>query len=412
MIDRHLIRNLENKILNDEKSIIKFLRDIVAIPSINSQIQKVGERVAEEMLDLGFEEVRFDIQGNIIGKIGQGSRVIIYDSHLDTVDVGDPANWQFDPFLGVIKDGYFYGRGSCDEKGSTPGMVYGLAYAKQLGLLENSTVYYFGNMEEWCDGIAPRVFIEIDPAIKPDFVLVGEPTNMAINRGHRGRIELKITSKGKSAHAASNHLGVNAIYQLLPIIQGIQLLEPSLETDPFLGKGCITVSDMKVTTPSINAVPDLAEIYIDRRLTFGETFDDAVRQMQEIIDHQKIPNIQVEVLSYDEPSYTNFQLKVDKYFPAWALDDNHFAVKAGQITREHMGLPDKPTGKWNFSTNATYWAGIKNIPTIGFAPGDEKTAHSTEECICLEDVKKSTQFYAMFPTILDQYLSMINKEKL
>ena len=158
-------------------------------------------------------------------------------------------------------------------------MIYGLSIANEMGLLDGWTAYYFGNMEEWCDGIAPNSFVEVDPKVKPDFVVIGEPTKMNVYRGHKGRIEMKVTAKGKSAHAANNHLGDNAIYALLPVIEGIRDLEPKLGDHYFLGHGKITVSDMKVQTPSINAVPNEAVIYIDRRLTFGETKEEALAQV-------------------------------------------------------------------------------------------------------------------------------------
>ena len=168
------------------------------------------------MRRLGFDEVRFDMMGNILGRIGDGPRVLVYDSHIDTVGIGDPAAWEWDPFEGKVIDGVLYARGACDEKGSTPGMVYGLALARDLGLLDGWTAYYFGNMEEWCDGIAPNAFVDDDPGIRPDFVVIGEPTKMQVYRGHKGRVEMKVVAKGRSAHAASNHLGDNAIYKLLP----------------------------------------------------------------------------------------------------------------------------------------------------------------------------------------------------
>src|SRR5258708_7448477 len=168
------------------------------------------------------------------------------------------STWDWDPFEGKVENGILYARGACDEKCSTPGMVYGLSFARDLGLLEDTTAYYFGNMEEWCDGIAPNTFVEVDPQVRPDFVVIGEPTKMQVYRGHKGRLEMKITAKGKSAHAAANQLGDNAIYKLLPIIASIRDLEPQLGDDPFLGHGKITVSDMRVQTPSINAVPDEA----------------------------------------------------------------------------------------------------------------------------------------------------------
>jgi len=389
---------------SDSEKIIRFLKDIVRIPSIDSQIKKVGERIGDEMQVSGFEQIRFDIQGNLQASIGDGPRLLVYDSHIDTVGIGDPKNWTYDPYAGVIENGKMFGRGTCDEKGSTPPMIYGLSYAKKLGLLEGYKVTYFGNMEEWCDGIAPRVFCEHDPAIIPGAVLIGEPTNLKVYRGHKGRIELKIKSYGKSAHAASNYLGINAIYQLLPVISQIQQMEKDFHTDPFLGQGRITVSDMKVSAPSINAVPDYAEIFIDRRLTFGESADLALDQIEKIVKEQAQAKLEVEVLDYQTPSYTGFTLKVPKIFPAWALDENHALVKAGQETRKIIGLPYEPAGKWEFSTNATYWAGIAGLPAIGFGPGDERVAHAPNEYVELKEIIKSIEFYALFPMIVDRFL--------
>lgn len=388
------------RVEQNREAIIRFMRDIVAIPSMDGQIREVGERIGEEMRRLGFDEVRFDKMGNILGRIGNGPRVMVYDSHIDTVGIGDPEEWAWDPFQGKVEDGVLYARGACDEKGSTPGMVYGLAIAKELGLLEGWTVYYFGNMEEWCDGLAPRAFVEVDPGVKPDFVVIGEPTRMQVYRGHKGRVEMRVVAKGKSAHAASNHLGDNAIYKLLPVIAGIRDMEPQLGDHPFLGHGKITVSDMRVKTPSINAVPDEAVIYIDRRMTFGETKEEAVAQVEALIPPEERDKVKVEVLRYEEPSYTGFVLPVEKYFPAWALEEDHPLVQAGQEVRRLIGLPAAPTGKWDFSTNGVYWAGTAGIPSIGFGPGDEVTAHTVEDSVPLEDVVKATAFYALLPAMV------------
>jgi acetylornithine deacetylase/succinyl-diaminopimelate desuccinylase-like protein len=75
-------------------------------------------------------------------------------------------------------------------------------------------------------------------------------------------------------------------------------------------------------------------------------------------------------------------------------------VQAGVKARQLIGLPDAPTGKWNFSTNGIYWAGKAQIPSIGFGPGDEVTAHTVNDSVPLEDVVKSTEFYAILPSII------------
>ena len=398
MAERAALERLKARVEQARADIIGFMCEICAIPSVENHIRDCGERIAAEMKRLDYDEIWWDEMGNIVGRIGSGDKILLYDSHIDTVGVGDPEEWGWHPFEGKIEDGILFARGACDAKGSTPGMVYGLAIARELGLLDGFTAYYFGNMEEWNDGQAPHAFVETE-GIRPDFVVIGEPTNMQIYRGHKGRVEFKIVAKGRSAHAASNYLGDNAIYKLLPIMERISQLEPELGRHDFLGQGRITVTDMDVKTPSINAVPDEATIYIDRRVTFGESPEAELRRLQDIIGERD--DIHVEILVYDEPSYTGFVMPLDKVYPAWAYPEDAPIVKAGLMAGRAL-YDDIGTGKWDFSTNGIYWAGKAGIPSIGFAPGDEIYAHTVLDQIRLDDVVRSTEWYALFPSVLRQ----------
>jgi putative selenium metabolism hydrolase len=399
-----LIQRLKSGVAEQREPIIRFMREICAIPSMESQIGPVGERIGAEMRQLGFDEVRFDKMGNILGRIGGGPKVIVYDSHIDTVGVGDRSEWEWDPFEGKVEDGMLYARGACDEKGSTPGMVYGLALARDLGLLEGCTAFYFGNMEEWCDGIAPNSFVEVDPKVRPDFVVIGEPTKMQVYRGHKGRIELKITARGKSAHAASHYLGDNAVYKMMSIITNIRELDRRLRLglggDPLLGQPSIAVTDASVRTASINAIPDQFTIYLDRRITLQESREHVVAQLKGLIPDYLQAEIHVEELFYDTPSYTGFVFPVEKYYPAWALEEAHPLVQTGQRAIAELWGEARPLGTWGFSTNGTYWAGKAGIPSIGFGPGEEEWAHTLDEHIRLDDVVRATEFYALFPGLL------------
>ncbi|NWF68967.1 MAG: YgeY family selenium metabolism-linked hydrolase [Chloroflexi bacterium] len=397
MVDQALISKIQARVAAQRQDIITFLRELCAIPSYDSLILQVGKRAEAEMRKLGFEEVWFDRMGNVVGRIGSGPRKLLYDSHIDTVGIGAPEEWQWDPFTGKIENGIFYARGACDEKGSTPGMIYGLALAKECGLLEGISAYYFGNMEEWNDGIAPHALVEVE-GLRPDFVVIGEPTRMQVYRGHKGRVEMQVVAKGKSAHAASNFMGDNAIYKLLPVIDAISKLEPELGDDPFLGHGRITVTDMTVKTPSINAVPNEARIFIDRRVTFGEEPAQELERIKRVIGQRD--DIEASILIYDTPSYTGFVFPLDKIYPAWALPEEHAYVQAGvEAGRLLWGAP-LPTGKWDFSTNGTYWTGKAGIPSIGFGPGDEIHAHTVLDQVPLDDVVRSTEWYALLPALL------------
>lgn len=402
------IEVLKKKVEENRENIIQFMRDICAIPSMEGQLKDVGERIGAEMTKLGFDEVRFDKMGNILGRIGSGKRVIVFDSHIDTVGVGDPTEWGWDPFKGKVEDGILFARGACDEKGSTPGMVYGLAFAKELGWLQDTTAYYFGNMEEWCDGIAPNTFVEVDPKVRPDFVVIGEPTKMNVYRGHKGRIELKITASGRSAHAATHYLGDNAVYKMMAVITQIRELDRRMRfgmgKHPIQGHPSIAVTDVSARTASLNAVPDQFTIFIDRRITSNEPHDDVIAQIKGLIPDYLQDEIQVEELFYDDPSYTGFVFPVSKYYPAWLLDENHPFVQVGQETIKALWGEERLLGTWDFSTNGTYWAGKAGIPSIGFGPGDEKYAHTILEQVPLDDVVKATEFYALLPKMLGQKL--------
>jgi putative selenium metabolism hydrolase len=387
---------IQSLVAHHRDDMIRFLREIVAIPSPDGEIKDVGQRVAQEMERLHFDEVRFDRMGNVLGRVGHGRRVLLYDSHLDHVGIGNPAAWQWDPYKGKIENGILYARGACDEKGSTPGMVYALAILKQLGLAEDWTLYYFGNMEEACEGIAPNELVEVE-GIKPDYVVIGEPTKLNVYRGQRGRLEMKVVAKGRSAHAASFYLGDNAVYTMLPIIAGVRDMQDRLGDDPFLGKGGAAVTKIECQTASLNAVPDECTIYIDRRLSFGESKEAALAQVKALrgADHAE-----VSILRYDRPSYTGYVFPVEEYYPAWAIPADHVLVQAGQAAYRAAFGREPVVGKWNFSTNGVYWTGKAGIPSIGFGPGDEIYAHTVNDQVPLDDVVYATLFYALLPAMI------------
>jgi putative selenium metabolism hydrolase len=403
------INEIRKRVAGNHDNIINFLHEICAIPSMDGQLKDVGDRIQAEMQKLGFDETRFDKMGNTVGRIGNGPKVIVYDSHIDTVGVGDPAEWDWDPFKGKVENGRLYARGACDEKGSTPGMIYGLAMARDLGLLDGYTAYYFGNMEEWCDGIAPNAFVEADPKVLPDFVVIGEPTKMQVYRGHKGRIELKITAHGRSAHAASHYLGDNAVYKMIAVITQIRELDRRMRFGmgyhPVQGYPSIAVTDVVARTASINAVPDQFSIFIDRRLTLSETREEIIATIKGLIPDYLQDEIHVEELFYDAPSYTGFVFPVSKFYPPWLLEDTHPLTQAGQDTIEALWNEKRSLGTWDFSTNGTYWAGKAGIPSIGFGPGDEKTAHMRDENVPLDEVVAATEFYALLPGILSKQVN-------
>ncbi len=390
--------SIQRELAQHHEAMIQFLRDLVAIPSYDGQLGPIGDAIGVRMADLGFDEVRRDSMGNILGRIGDGQRILLYDSHIDTVGVGDLSQWQWDPFQGKYEDGIIYGLGAGDEKCSTPPMIYALATLKKLGLAKDWTLYYFGNMEEWCDGISGHALVEHE-GIRPHYVVIGELTGMEIYRGHRGRTEISVTFKGRSCHASAPERGDSALKKAVPFIQGVERLHEELKSRPdaFLGAGSIAVTSVKTNSPSLNAIPDECSIYLDRRMHPAETREVVLDELL------ALPNAhlaEIVVPGYETPSYTGFVFPVEKIFPAWALTEDHPYVRAAQSAfASCYGRPAK-TGKWVFSTNATYWMGKAGIPSLGFGPGEEHWAHTTLDQVPAYEMVQCADFYALLPFFL------------
>ncbi|MFQ6059431.1 MAG: YgeY family selenium metabolism-linked hydrolase [Anaerolineae bacterium] len=378
----------------DRSNLIAFLQDLVRIPSPSTKEKAVAERLAEEMRRVGFPRVRHDRIGNVIGRLGDDTgRRLIYNGHMDTVSVSDPASWAREPYGAQIEGGVLYGLGACDMKGALAAMVYGAKALIDAGVQLAGELCVVGVVqEEPCEGLAMRVLIE-EEGLGPDFVVLGEPTDLQIKRGHRGRVEMKVTVRGRSCHAATPRRGRNAIYDAARLIFGVELLAPQLASDPFLGRGSIAVTQIDSSAASRNAIPDTCSFCIDRRLTLGETEAKALAEIRGIIAREGV-QARVNVAEYEAISYTGYECRTREYYPPWALDQDHPLVQAtSKAVRETLGYRPK-VGQWAFSTDGVYTMGKANIPTVGFGPGEERFAHTVDDQIRLDDVVAAARVYA------------------
>lgn len=390
-----------------QKDMTQFLRDMIAIPSESAEEEKVILRIKEEMEAVGFDEVRIDPMGNIIGRIGNGKHLIAMDAHIDTVGVGERKNWDFDPYLGYEDENKIGGRGASDQEGGMASMVYAGKIIKELGLDKDYTLLIAGTVqEEDCDGLCWQYLIEKEK-IKPEFVVITEPTSLNIYRGHRGRMEIKVSTRGISCHGSAPERGDNAIYKMAPIIQELEELNHRLLDNDFLGKGTLAVSEIGHSSPSRCAVADGCWLSIDRRLTDGETYESAIEEIKALPSVKKAGAI-VEMYDYKRPSYTGLVYPTKAYFPTWVLPEDHVVCQSTVEAYKNLFNKEPLVDKWTFSTNAVSIMGRHNIPCIGFGPGKEEQAHAPNEITFKDHLVKACAMYATIPT---KYIEQIKEGK-
>jgi len=369
------------------------LSNLVKIKSVSTSEKAVAAELKRQMEEAGFDEVKIDGLGNVVGRIGNGKTIIALDGHIDTVDFGNMNNWNFDPLSGEIEDGFVKGRGSVDQKGGPAAFVTAGKIIKELGIDKDVTVYFTGTvMEEDCDGLCWKYIVEED-GIEPDFVISTEPTNLNIYRGQRGRMEIEISFRGISSHGSAPERGKNAIYMASKICLELEKLNNKLKFDEFLGKGSLTVTEFVSGSPSLCAVADFAKIHIDRRLTWGETKESAIAEIENLITDM---DAKVSVLHYEETAYTGLRYGMEKYYPTWKIDENSTIVKTAVSAFTELFNKKPLIDKWTFSTNGVTINGYYGIPVIGFGPGNEVFAHAPNEKVPVSDLVAASAFYAAF----------------
>ena len=417
----------------------RFLRAMISHPSESCEEGEVVACIKAEMESLGYDEVKVDGLGNVMGFMGEGDKIIAIDSHIDTVGIGNIENWDADPYEGYETDEIIYGRGGSDQEGGMASATYAAKMMKDMGLIpEGYKIMVVGTVqEEDCDGMCWQYIYNKD-GIKPEFVISTEPTDGGIYRGHRGRMEIRVDVHGTSCHGSAPERGDNAIYKMADIIADVRalnnngcdestdikglvkMLDPKynpehFEDARFLGRGTCTVSQIFYTSPSRCAVADSCAISIDRRMTAGETYQSCLKEIEDLPACKKYAkDVKVSMYMYDRPAWTGHVYETECFFPTWinkasaphvqALVDAHHALwgenrlwadETAKAKREGRPLTDK----WTFSTNGVSIQGRYGIPCVGFGPGAESQAHAPNEITWKQDLVVCAALYAAVPML-------------
>jgi putative selenium metabolism hydrolase len=377
-----------------EPDTVGFLCDMVRVPSFSLGEREVVEVISAGMRAAGFDEVRVDGLGSVIGRVGSGPRSIAFDAHVDTVMAGERDLWSFDPFEPRVEAGRVWGRGTVDQEGGMASMVTAARIVRELDLAGDLSVLFTGTvMEEDCDGLCWQHLVS-EEGIRPELVVITEPTNMNVYRGHRGRMEMKVRLRGVSCHGSAPGRGENAVYKLARVALEIERLDGRLAVDDFLGKATVAVTECTSSSPSLCAVPDGATLHLDRRMVRGETRESAIAEVRDAAARAGVPDARVEVPVYSERSYTGLVYPMEKYYPTWVLDEGSPWLAEARAAYGDIFGKAPVVDKWTFSTNGVAIMGMHGIPCLGLGPGDEVLAHAPDESCPVEHLTGAAAFYA------------------
>lgn len=388
-----------------EEKVVDLCRKLIQAQSYSGHEDKVAAELHKFFDENGFDEVHVDEYGNIIGMI-KGNRPgpkILFDGHIDTVPVPDATKWTHPPFAAEIADGKIYGRGTSDMKGADAAMANAAAnFAADCGKNFAGSIYVAGVVHEECfEGIAAR---KVSEYVKPDYVVIGESSQLNLKIGQRGRGEIKVETFGVPAHSANPEKGLNAVYSMCKVVEAIQKIKPSHHD--FLGDGILELTDIKSSPyPGASVVPDHCVATYDRRLLVGETKESVLKPIQEVLDKlmAEDPKIKAKV-SYavgEEMCYTGNKISGERFFPGWAYDENADYVQAIYKELKSMGYNPQIT-KYNFCTNGSHYAGEAGIKTIGLGPSLESLAHTIDEYIEIDQLTKVTDcYYGLLKALLE-----------
>lgn len=375
-----------------QDAIVDLARQLIRIQSYSSQEGPIIRFLEQKMIELGFDRVKIDAMGNLVGTMGEGSKSILFDAHVDTVEVPDEKDWEYPPFEGIVANGRLHGRGAVDMKSSVAASLYAAVAAKHAGKLEGKKVMVSCTVnEEDCDGENLK-FLFNSLGIQPDFVVICEPSGNQIALGHKGKAQVKIRTEGKSAHGSAPEKGVNAVYEMAEIIQKVESKNfalAKLEKDGF--KPTLVLSRISSEAASLNAVPFSCEIYLDRRTVPGET-EAMIREEMDTLVSGKNASWEPGVLK--RKSWTGTDIHYVPIHPAWKIaEDAYLTGKCVEAFRDTFGQNPARFEFWDFSTNAVTPVTM-GIPTIGFGPGDYKMAHMRDESIEVSQIQDACAFYA------------------
>ncbi len=378
---------------------LNFARELIRIPGAPGAEGDVAQRVMAELTALGFQDVRSDGAGNVIGVApGRGERPsVMVNSHMDVVDVGDEAAWEHAPYAAHVDDEFLHGRGAMDIKGPLALQTYAAAHF--LDDPGAGDVIVAHTVLEERGGWGMEQLLE-DGSVQPGAIIIGEATNGDVCIGHRGRAELIVEIQGVAGHASAPERARNPMDALPTMIPALRQFADSLGSDPVLGGSTLAPTALETLPRSRNVIPDRVRIVCDWRVLPDVSREDAVERLRDRVTALALPEGLTADVHYaveHQRTWTGREGDRQLFTPGFLLDPAHPIVRAAVHAIESELARTPAVRPWTFATDGGHACGVNRIPTIGFAPGEERYAHTNTERLSLEQARSA---YAVYPKLI------------
>jgi succinyl-diaminopimelate desuccinylase len=367
---------------------VDFARRLIQTPSMSFEEEAVAELVVTEMRSLGFDEVWLDDIGNACGRIfGQDRSLetLVLNSHLDHVDPGDPALWPAPPYAAEIRNGRILGRGACDIKGPLAVQVYSMAALLRQGVRPRRDVLFTGVVQEEIGGAgAVHWAAHVDYPVA--LAVLGEPCQNQLSLGHRGILSMWVAFHGRSAHASVPETGHNPNYDLARFLVGLQENQAQLAAHPLLGPTSVAPTLVEVDTRSPNVTPAWSRVLLDFR-----TAAESPNSLKSFV--QRLAGDRQPSFSHGwarEPN-TSLPDSDEIIFGFYTPPESEVVQRVRALLGRGMGKQPELTS-YQFATDGRHFVPY-HIPMVGFAPGEERLAHTVAESISIEEMEQGLRGY-------------------
>jgi succinyl-diaminopimelate desuccinylase len=372
--------------------IVRLCQEMVRIPSLSGDEGHLAEFILSVMRRLDYDKAWTDRAGNVIGLVkgGQGPKTL-FNGHMDVVDAGNPDDWEHPPFAAEVHDGYIWGRGAADMKGGLAAMIFAAGCFKMWGRQPKGDIIVTAAGMEEVGGWGSHLMVK-ESAFGAEHAVVGEPTNLRLLAGHRGRIILKAHIRGQSMHGSNVDYEANPLLSLARFINGIPKLSAGLAER--LSYLTIAPTALAVPPTGANVTPSEVTQTLDVRVGPDVDAGMIVHELNEQLDQSLGDECSgsVEIARQALRTHTGIELAVDDLVPGYEVPAGHpWAQEAEATLRAVLG--HDPWGELALYTTDACHLGRAGVPTLLFGPGDIAVAHTMRERLPIEQLLEGVVGY-------------------